>query len=43
MIVIEDCCFAMTEEEHANAVATLNRFAAFTTVQQLEFAEACDD
>lgn len=37
MVLVEDCCCAMSEEEHANAVAGLKRFCTVTTSAEVRF------
>ena len=37
MVVIEDCCCALSEEEHVNATTGLKRFATFTTSAEVKF------
>ena len=37
MVVVEDCCAALSALEHAEALATLGRFATFTAAQQMAF------
>lgn len=37
-IVLEDCCCGMTREEHDGAVASLQRFATFTTAAEVQFS-----
>lgn len=38
MVVLEDCCSAMSAEEHAAAILTLQRFAQVTTSAEVDFA-----
>jgi nicotinamidase-related amidase len=35
--VLEDCCASATEEDHAAAIRTLQRFATFTTSDEVDF------
>ena len=37
-VVLEDCCAAATAEDHAAAIAVLQRFATFTTAAEVDFA-----
>lgn len=37
MTVLEDCCCAITAEEHANAIAGLRRFCTLSTSQEVTF------
>lgn len=37
MIVLEDCCCALTAEEHAAAMATMQRFCKVTTASEVTF------
>lgn len=38
MIVLEDCCCAMSAEEHEAAVRSLQRFCTLTTATDVAFA-----
>jgi nicotinamidase-related amidase len=37
MVLIEDCCSALTPEEHEQAVATLRSFGEVTTSTVIDF------
>lgn len=38
IVVLEDCCCASSEDEHAQAVASFKRFCAITTSNDVKFA-----
>lgn len=38
IVLIEDCCAAMTAEEHASAVELMKRFVTLTNSEELRFA-----
>lgn len=42
MVVLEDCCSALTAREHACAIEDLRRFASFTTATYVQFERAVD-
>jgi nicotinamidase-related amidase len=37
MVVLEDCCCALSAEEHAQAMANLKRFCRITTSEEIDF------
>jgi nicotinamidase-related amidase len=37
-VVLEDCCASASNEDHAAGIRALQRFAAFTTVQDVDFS-----
>lgn len=37
MVVLEDCCCALSEEEHVSAIASLKRFCSITTSSEVSF------
>ncbi len=39
-VILEDCCAAISEEEHRNAITLLTRFARITTSAEVDFGAA---
>ncbi len=39
-VILEDCCSALSDEEHRNAIASLTRFATITTAEAVDFSAA---
>lgn len=39
MVILEDCCCALSEEEHQNAITGMKRFARITTSREIDFNE----